>query len=104
MDKYGFRVVYDASCVIGPKLSSIIRDGEWYWPSARSDQIVEIQSRLPEMVIGSKDLPVWNTNKGNYSSADTLEHSVAEPGLWVRGVKNFQCPVFFQFSNPFNNK
>jgi len=51
-DQYGYRTVYDAGSAIGPKLSSIIRNGEWYWPSARSNNLVEIQSRLPEVAIG----------------------------------------------------
>jgi hypothetical protein len=54
MEKYGFRIVYDASCSIGPKLPSIIRNGEWFWPNARSESLVEIQSRLPEVDIGDR--------------------------------------------------
>jgi hypothetical protein len=73
LDRYGFRTVYDAGRDIGPKLSSIIRNGEWYWPSARSDNLVEIQSRLPEVVIGGDDLPVWKSSKGVYSCAETLD-------------------------------
>jgi hypothetical protein len=66
MDKYGFWTPYDAGCAIGPKLSTIILDGEWYWPSARSDKLVEIQSRLPEVVLANEDLPVWKSSKGIY--------------------------------------
>jgi hypothetical protein len=72
-DRYGYRTVYDAGRDIGPKLSSIIRNGEWYWPSARSDNLVEIQSRLPEVVIGGDDLPVWKGSKGVYSCAETWD-------------------------------
>jgi hypothetical protein len=50
--------VYDASSAIGPKLSSIIR-GDWYWPSARSEALVEIQSRLPETKLEEIDQVVW---------------------------------------------
>jgi hypothetical protein len=73
LDWYGYRTVYDAGRDIGPKLSSIIRNGEWYWPSARSDNLVEIQSRLPEVVIGGDDLPVWKGSKGVYSCAETWD-------------------------------
>jgi len=45
----------DAGHSIGPKLSSIIRRGDWYWPHARLDALVEIQSRLPEIEIGEAD-------------------------------------------------
>lgn len=75
LDKYGFRIVYDAGCSIGPKLSSIIRDGEWYWPSARSHKLVEIQSRLPEVAIGREYLPVWKSSKGIYNCAETWDLS-----------------------------
>lgn len=74
-DKYGFRISYDAAgCAIGPKLSTIIGDGEWNWPSARSYKLVEIQSRLPEVVLGNEDLPVWKSSKGVYNCAETWEH------------------------------
>ncbi|XP_062145358.1 uncharacterized protein LOC133852602 [Alnus glutinosa] len=58
IDRYGYRVVYDAGFSIGPKLSSIIRNGEWYWKSVRSNSLAEIQSRLPKILIGSEDIPV----------------------------------------------
>jgi hypothetical protein len=45
----------DAGHSIGPKLSSIIRRGDWYWPHARLDALVEIQSSLLEIEIGEAD-------------------------------------------------
>lgn len=42
----------DAGHSFGPKLSSIIRRGDWYWPHARLDAFEEIQSRLLEIKIG----------------------------------------------------
>jgi hypothetical protein len=68
-DRYGYRTVYDAGRDIVPKLSSIIRNGEWYWPSARSDNLVKIQSKLLEVAIGGEDLPVWKGSKRVYSCA-----------------------------------
>lgn len=67
-DKYGYRVIYDAGRKIGPRVSSIIREGNWFWPSARSDQLVQIQSRLHEISIGGEDLMIWK-----FSSAQTWE-------------------------------
>jgi len=58
LDTYGSRVVYDAGPSIGPKLSSIIRCGEWYWPQARSNDLVVIQSLLPDIEIGEVDQSV----------------------------------------------
>jgi hypothetical protein len=73
LDTYGSRVVYDASPSIGPKLSSIIRCGKWYWPQARSDDLVVIQRLLPDVEIGEVDHPVWASKSGEFSSAETWE-------------------------------
>lgn len=42
-----------------------------WWPPARSDNLVELQSRLPEVSLGGNDAPVWKNNSGKYSCADT---------------------------------
>jgi hypothetical protein len=56
------------------KLSSVISNGEWYWKPARSDDLVEIQSRLNEVKLGLQDNPLWTASKkGIYVSADTWE-------------------------------
>lgn len=54
---------------MGAKLSTIIRNEEWYWPYARSDRIVDIQSKLMEEEIGNSDLPMWRCKKGEYTCA-----------------------------------
>jgi hypothetical protein len=46
-------------------LSSIIKNGEWHWKSARLDNLVEIQCRLPEISIGNEDAPIWKSNTGS---------------------------------------
>jgi len=40
-DTYGSRVMHDAGPSIGPMLSTILRDGDWLWPSARSEALVD---------------------------------------------------------------
>jgi hypothetical protein len=65
--------MYDVGHSIGPKLSSIIRDGSWFWPIARSEILEEIQSRLLEVILGEVDKPVWGTKGGVFSCAETLE-------------------------------
>jgi hypothetical protein len=64
-------VVYDAGLAIGPKLSSTIRGGDWYWPCARSKALVDIQSRLPEIDLGEKDQVVWDSRGANFNSSET---------------------------------
>jgi hypothetical protein len=73
LDKYGYRTIYDAGYAIGPKLFSIIRHGEWYCPNACSESLVEIQSPLPEVTIGTEDVPVWNSRKGTFSCSETWD-------------------------------
>jgi hypothetical protein len=46
-------------------LSSIIKNGEWHWKSARLDKLVEIQCRIPKISIGNKDAPIWKSNTGS---------------------------------------
>jgi len=72
-DKFGYRVIYDAGRNIGPRVSSIIRDGEWFWPNAKSEHLVLIHSRLHEIPIGGVDLPIWKSSSGKFSSAQTWE-------------------------------
>jgi hypothetical protein len=73
LEKYGHRAVYDAGSNVEARVSSIIRDGEWYWPAARSERIVEIQSRLSEVLICDDDQPIWRSTKGTYSCAETWD-------------------------------
>jgi hypothetical protein len=71
IDTFGYRIVYDAGPSIGPMLSSIIKSRDWFWPHARLEAIVDIQSRLPEIDFGEVDQPVWDTKSGVFSSAET---------------------------------
>jgi hypothetical protein len=48
LDSFGSMVVYDSGFPLESK-SSIILNGDWFWSSARSDAMVEIQSKLPEI-------------------------------------------------------
>jgi len=73
LDVHGFRVVYDVGSHLEAKVSSIIRNGGWFWNGARSDIIVAIQCRLLEVSIGGKDMPVWRTKKGTYSCYETWD-------------------------------
>jgi hypothetical protein len=64
-DKYGFRVIYDARSKLDAKLSSVIRGRDWHWLQARSDSMVAIQSQLPFVKLGDKDIPLWLPSKSN---------------------------------------
>jgi hypothetical protein len=73
LDIHGFWVVYDDGSHLEAKVSSIIRNGDWFWNGARSDNIAGIQCRLLEVSIGSNVMPVWRTKKGTYSCSETWE-------------------------------
>jgi hypothetical protein len=73
LDKFGFRAAYDSGISVGSKLSTIIRNGAWFWPYAQSNRILDIQRRLREVDIGIEDLPIWNSRNGSYSCVETWE-------------------------------
>jgi hypothetical protein len=84
LDKFAYGVVYDLGFPLGAKLSTILKEGAWHWPFARSEEIVEIQSRLDEVIIGDADLPVWNSSNGVYSCAVMWEvlREKKPPVIW----------------------
>jgi len=73
IDRYGFRLVYDAGSCLEAWVSSIIRNGDWFWPNARSDILVDIQSKLSEVDIGTTDVPIWNLPSGVYKCSKTWD-------------------------------
>jgi hypothetical protein len=73
LDTYGHRAVYDSGIPLESRLSTIIKYGDWFWLYARSNNIVDIQSRIPEIALGGSDLPVWNSNSGTYSCVAAWE-------------------------------
>jgi hypothetical protein len=72
IERYGFRVVYDASSRLKSKLSSILSNETWCWKPAKSEDLVAIQSRLPEIPLGLVDNPMWKVaRKGSFVSSET---------------------------------
>ncbi|XP_062147964.1 uncharacterized protein LOC133856896 [Alnus glutinosa] len=62
IEKYGYRAIYDAGSNVDARVSYIIRNGDWFWPSAHSDNIVAIQCRLSEVEIGAAaNKPIWKS-------------------------------------------
>jgi hypothetical protein len=73
LDCFGSRAVHDSGIPLDAKVSKIIKGGDWYWSFARFNTIVDIQSRLPEILIGGEDLAVWHSPNGAYSCAATWD-------------------------------
>jgi hypothetical protein len=87
IERYGSRVVYDARSGLNSKLSSVLSNyGNWCWNPARSEDPVAIQSRLPEIVLGHVDKPVWTiARNGSFVSSETwnfLRDKKAEVEWW----------------------
>jgi len=70
LDRYGYRLIYDSGFPLNSRLHAIIKEGNWYWPAARSDDLVAIQSQLHDVEIGVDDMPIWDSSDGKYSCAD----------------------------------
>jgi len=57
---------------LNARLDAVLRNGSWCWKPARSDVLVAIQSKLPEIPLGTADKPIWSiAKKGYYACADT---------------------------------
>jgi hypothetical protein len=75
MDKYGFWTPYDAGCAIGPKLSTIILDGEWF--GLVQDQISLWRSKVScrKLFLRMRTYQFGNLAKEFiYNCAETWEH------------------------------
>jgi hypothetical protein len=73
--RFGYRVVYDSHSRLKAKLDSVLKEGLWCWRHVHSEELVIIQSRLPEIPIGAMDKPVRTISKiGVYSSAESWNH------------------------------
>jgi hypothetical protein len=57
-DRFGFRVMYDSNSRLDAKLDTVLKQGNWCWRPACSEDLVAIQSRLMDVPIGGIDKPV----------------------------------------------
>jgi hypothetical protein len=72
VNRFGHRIIYDSNSQLEAKLDYVINQGNWCWCPARSDDLVAIQSKLPEVPIGEIDKPVWTIARlGSYVCSDT---------------------------------
>jgi len=70
LEKYGHQVMMFSR--VDAKLSTALTNGGSCWRPARSDALVDVQSRLSEVNIGDCDRPIWSiSKKGSYVSANT---------------------------------
>jgi hypothetical protein len=66
IDAYRLQIVYDYGIGIDARVSFVLQNGNWVWPSARSDHLVDIQIRLPGIELGDVEVPVWKSKSGFY--------------------------------------
>jgi len=86
IERYSFRVVYDANSGLNSKLSSVLSNRIWCWKPARSEDLFEIQCRLPEVPFGPVDKPVWKAARkgifGSFETWDFLRGKKSEVEWW----------------------
>jgi hypothetical protein len=71
-EKYGYRIIYDSQSQLNAKLVSILRNKMWCWKPARSEALVDIQCKLPEVHLGVIDKSILTiARNGTYISDDT---------------------------------
>jgi hypothetical protein len=71
IDIYGFRAVYDSGLSLNACVSIVLHEGSWNWPPARSNDLVAIQVRLPDVKIGEADVAILKSKSGVYSCGET---------------------------------
>jgi hypothetical protein len=73
-DKYGFRAIYNVGSSINVKLEQEMKNGDWFWPPARSEDLVPNQSKLEFVDRSVEDTPRWVIyRRGVYSAAETWD-------------------------------
>jgi hypothetical protein len=73
--EYGHMIVYDAASSINAKVSSVLHNHEWCWRPARSEILVDIQSKLSLVQLGDSNKAIWLLNSsGKFTCADTWQH------------------------------
>lgn len=61
LERYGLRAIYDAGSHVEANLGSVLSDKVWIWKSARSHQLVDIQSKLHLVEIKEEDKAFWSS-------------------------------------------
>ena len=69
---YGHRIVYDAASNLQAKVSSVIQNKEWCWCPARSEDMVEIQSKLSLIQIKESDKVVWSLSRRKFQLCSNM--------------------------------
>jgi hypothetical protein len=70
LETYGSWIIYEVGSHLYAELSTVIRDKEWYWQAARSDNLVRIQSKRSLVYIEDEDKPIWSISKKEVLNCD----------------------------------
>lgn len=77
IDKWGNRVRYDAALDINAKVSVIVNGSQWKWPVAVTNDLLEIQSSIPDAMkpdSNKEDRVIWvPASNGEFSTASAWE-------------------------------
>ena len=63
--KYGHRVIYDPASQFEAKVATVLEEKQWVWKAARSEQPVDIQSKLSLIKLKDPNRALWASYKFN---------------------------------------
>lgn len=58
LDTFRYRIVHDSGLSLHSKFDFIIKNRDWFWPHARSDALVKVQSKLHTVELGNVNVPL----------------------------------------------
>lgn len=85
------QLIYDYGSFLEDKLASVIRGRGWNWSPARSEDLVHIQSQLPNLNIGDANKAIWVTSKKKKKNPKRKEEmkTLMQPACLIAGIRSF---------------
>ena len=86
----GDRVIYDSGLQRHAKVATIIRNGEWRWPLANSNELLTLKEAIPQEMIPHMDMEdsiIWAlTPSGNFTTKSAWEavRRSHPPAIWSK--------------------
>ena len=80
LDRFGYRVIYDAALPLTSKVKDVIAGGEWRWPRTNTIELMEIREHIHELPLPTDqpDKTIWIPSpNGQFSTAHTWDHLIA---------------------------
>lgn len=72
-NRFGHQELHSAASTVNAKMSSMLKDGQWYWQPARSNDLVSIQVGSLHIRPGQSDPVRWLPSSNIFSCKSTWE-------------------------------